>query len=258
MKKPAYKRILLKLGGESLSGEKGYGIDIQKINFIAKEIAEIREFGVQTAVVIGGGNIFEIREFGVQTAVVIGGGNIFRGQEGSEKGINRVSADYMGMLATIINALALQDSLEKLNIETRVQTAIEMKAIAEPYIRRRAIRHLEKNRIVILAAGTGNPYFTTDTAAALRAIELNAEAILKATKVDGIYESDPLKNSKAIKFNSLGFLEFLNKGLKVMDATSISLCMENNIPVIVFNFNTVGNIRRVVFGEKIGTIVKGG
>jgi len=164
----------------------------------------------------------------------------------------------MGMLATVINALALQDSLEKLNIETRVQTAIEMKAIAEPYIRRRAIRHLEKNRIVILAAGTGNPYFTTDTAAALRAIELNTEAILKATKVDGIYESDPLKNSKAIKFNSLGFLEFLNKGLKVMDATSISLCMENNIPVIVFNLNTVGNIRRVVFGEKIGTIVKGG
>ena len=239
MKKPTYKRILLKLGGESLSGEKGYGVDIQKINFIAKEIAEIREFGVQVA-------------------VVIGGGNIFRGQEGSEKGIKRVSAEYMGMLATIINALALQDSLEKLDIETRVQTAIEMKAIAEPYIRRRAIRHLEKNRIVILAAGTGNPYFTTDTAAALRAIELNAEAILKATKVDGIYESDPLKNSKAIKFNSLGFLEFLNKGLKVMDATSISLCMENNIPVIVFNFNTIGNIRRVVFGEKIGTIVKGG
>jgi uridylate kinase len=163
----------------------------------------------------------------------------------------------MGMLATVINALALQDSLEKLDIETRVQTAIEMKAIAEPYIRRRAIRHLEKGRIVILAAGTGNPYFTTDTAAALRAIELNAEAILKATKVDGIYESDPLKNSKAVKFNNLGFLEFLNKGLKIMDATAISLCMENNIPVIVFNFNTVGNIRRVVFGEKIGTMVKG-
>jgi uridylate kinase len=164
----------------------------------------------------------------------------------------------MGMLATIINALALQDSLEKLDIETRVQTAIEMKAVAEPYIRRKAIRHLEKNRIVILAAGTGNPYFSTDTAAALRAIELNAEAILKATKVDGIYESDPLKNTNAIKFNNLGFLEFLNKGLKVMDATSITLCMENNIPVIVFNFNTVGNIRRVVFGEKIGTIVQGG
>ncbi|HER23898.1 MAG TPA: UMP kinase [Candidatus Atribacteria bacterium] len=239
MKKPKYKRILLKLGGESLSGEKGRGIDIQKINFIAKEISEIREFSVQIA-------------------VVIGGGNIFRGQEGSEKGINRVSADYMGMLATIINALALQDSLEKLGIETRVQTAIEMKAVAEPYIRRKAIRHLEKHRIVILAAGTGNPYFTTDTAAALRAIELNAEAILKATKVDGIYESDPLKNTKALKFNSLGFLEFLNKGLKVMDATAITLCMENNIPVIVFNFNTTGNIRRVVFGEKIGSIVQGG
>jgi len=239
MKKPKYKRILLKLGGESLSGKKGRGIDVQKINFIAKEIAEIREFGIQIA-------------------MVIGGGNIFRGKEGSEKGINRVSADYMGMLATIINALALQDSLEKLDIETRVQTAIEMKAVAEPYIRRKAIRHLEKNRIVILAAGTGNPYFSTDTAAALRAIELNAEAILKATKVDGIYESDPLKNTNAIKFNNLGFLEFLNKGLKVMDATSITLCMENNIPVIVFNFNTVGNIRRVVFGEKIGTIVQGG
>lgn len=239
MKKPAYKRILLKLGGESLCGEKGYGIDTQKINFIAREITEIKELGVQVA-------------------IVIGGGNIFRGQEGSEKGIDRVSADYMGMLATVINALALQDSLEKLNVETRVQTAIEMKAIAEPYIRRKAIRHLEKDRIVILAAGTGNPYFTTDTAAALRAIELNAEAILKATKVDGIYESDPLKNTKAVKFKNLGFLEFLNKGLKVMDATSISLCMENNIPVIVFNLNTVGNIRRVVFGEKIGTMVKGG
>jgi len=238
MEKPIYKRILLKLGGESLSGEKGYGIDIQKINFISKEITEIKELGVQIA-------------------IVIGGGNIFRGQEGSEKGINRVSADYMGMLATAINALALQDSLEKLNVETRVQTAIEMKAIAEPYIRRRAIRHLQKDRIVILAAGTGNPYFTTDTAAALRAIELNTEAILKATKVDGIYESDPLKNSKAVKFSKLGFLEFLNKGLKVMDATSISLCMENNIPVIVFNLNIAGNIKRVIVGEKIGTMIKG-
>jgi len=238
MRKPIYRRILLKLGGESLSGEKGYGIDTKKINFISQEINEIKELGVQIA-------------------IVIGGGNIFRGQEGSEKGINRVSADYMGMLATVINALALQDSLEKLNVETRVQTAIEMKAIAEPYIRRRAIRHLEKGRIVILAAGTGNPYFTTDTAAALRAIELNTEAILKATKVDGIYESDPLKNSKAMKFNKLGFLEFLNKGLKIMDATSISLCMENNIPVIVFNLNTVGNIKRVIIGEKIGTVVKG-
>jgi len=238
MKKPVYRRILLKLGGESLSGKKGYGIDIKKINFISKEIKEVKELGVQIA-------------------IVIGGGNIFRGQEASKKGINRVSADYMGMLATIINALALQDSLEKLNVDTRVQTAIEMKAIAEPYIRRRAIRHLEKGRIVILAAGTGNPYFTTDTAASLRAIELNTEAILKATKVDGIYESDPLKNSKALKFNKLGFLEFLNKGLKIMDATSITLCMENNIPVIVFNLNNTGNIKRVIFGERIGTMVKG-
>jgi uridylate kinase len=238
MKKPIYKRVLLKLGGESFSGEKGFGIDIKKINFISQQLAEIRELGVEIA-------------------IVIGGGNIFRGQEGSAIGINRVSADYMGMLATIINALALQDSLEKLGIETRVQTAIEMKAIAEPYIRRRAMRHLEKNRIVILASGTGNPYFTTDTAASLRAIELNAEAVLKATKVDGIYESDPMINKEAVKFNKLGFLEFLNKGLKVMDATSISLCMENNIPVIVFNLNLNGNIKRVILGEKIGTIVKG-
>lgn len=238
MKKPIYKRVLLKLGGESFSGEKGFGIDIKKINFISQQLAEIRKLGVEIA-------------------IVIGGGNIFRGQEGSAIGINRVSADYMGMLATIINALALQDSLEKLGIETRVQTAIEMKAIAEPYIRRRAMRHLEKNRVVILASGTGNPYFTTDTAASLRAIELNAEAVLKATKVDGIYESDPMINKEAVKFNKLGFLEFLNKGLKVMDATSISLCMENNIPVIVFNLNLNGNIKRVILGEKIGTIVKG-
>ena len=238
MKKPIYKRVLLKIGGESLSGEKGFGIDIKKINFISQQLAEIRELGVEIA-------------------IVIGGGNIFRGQEGSAIGINRVSADYMGMLATIINALALQDSLEKLGIETRVQTAIEMKAIAEPYIRRRAMRHLEKNRVVILASGTGNPYFTTDTAASLRAIELNAEAVLKATKVDGIYESDPMINKEAVKFNKLGFLEFLNKGLKVMDATSISLCMENNIPVIVFNLNLNGNIKRVILGEKIGTIVRG-
>jgi len=238
MEKPVYKRVLLKLGGESLSGEKGFGIDIKKINFISQQLAEIRELGVEIA-------------------IVIGGGNIFRGQEGSAIGINRVSADYMGMLATVINALALQDSLEKLGIETRVQTAIEMKAVAEPYIRRRAMRHLEKNRVVILASGTGNPYFTTDTAASLRAIELNAEAVLKATKVDGIYESDPMINKKAVKFNKLGFLEFLNKGLKVMDATSISLCMENNIPVIVFNLNLNGNIKRVILGEKIGTIVRG-
>ena len=233
-----FNRILLKLSGEALMGGQQYGIDPDRLAKYAEEIKEVVDAG---------------KEVGI----VIGGGNIYRGLQGAGEGMDRVQGDYMGMLATVINALALQDSLEKLNVETRVQTAIEMKAIAEPYIRRRAIRHLERDRIVILAAGTGNPYFTTDTAAALRAIELNTEAILKATKVDGIYESDPFKNSKAVKFNSLGFLEFLNKGLKVMDATSISLCMENNIPVIVFDLNTVGNIRRVVFGEKIGTIVKG-
>ena len=235
-KQPVYKRILLKLSGESFSGGKKFGIDINRVNFISSELAEIRDMGVQVA-------------------LVIGGGNIFRGKEASSKGINQVSADYMGMLGTVINALALQDSLEKLNIETRVQTAIEMKAIAEPYIRRRAIRHLEKGRIIILAAGTGHPFFTTDTAAALRAVELDAEAILKATKVDGIYETDPLIDSSALKFKKLNFLEFLNKNLKVMDATSISLCMENKVPVIVFNLNLPGNIKKVIIGEPIGTIV---
>ncbi len=232
-----YKRILLKLGGESFAGEEKVGIDIERVKFISSELAEIKLMGVQIA-------------------IVIGGGNIFRGREASAKGINQVSADYMGMLGTVINALALQDSLEKLNIETRVQTAIEMRAIAEPYIRRRAIRHLEKGRIIILAAGTGHPFFTTDTAAALRAIELDADAILKATKVDGIYESDPLLNTNALKFKKISFLEFLNKNLKVMDATSISLCMENKVPVIVFNLNLPGNIKKVILGEPIGTIVK--
>jgi len=235
---PIYKRILLKLGGESFSeGRKG-GIDVGRVQFISKELADIKQMGIQIA-------------------IVIGGGNIFRGREASKKGINQASADYMGMLGTVINALALQDSLEKLNIETRVQTAIEMKAIAEPYIRRRAIRHLEKDRIIILAAGTGHPFFTTDTAAALRAIELEADAILKATKVDGIYESDPLLNANALKYKKISFLDFLNKNLRVMDATSISLCMENNVPVIVFNLNLPGNIKKVLLGEPIGTIVKG-
>ena len=234
---PIYKRILLKLGGESFSeGRKG-GIDIGRVQFISKELADIKQMGIQIA-------------------IVIGGGNIFRGREASKKGINQASADYMGMLGTVINALALQDSLEKLNIETRVQTAIEMKAIAEPYIRRRAIRHLEKDRIIILAAGTGHPFFTTDTAAALRAIELEADAILKATKVDGIYESDPLLNVNALKYKKISFLDFLNKNLRVMDATSISLCMENNVPVIVFNLNLPGNIKKVILGEPIGTIIK--
>lgn len=234
---PVYKRILLKLGGESFSGEEKIGIDIERVKFISAELAEIKQMDIQIA-------------------IVIGGGNIFRGREAIKKGINQVTADYMGMLGTVINALALQDSLEKLNIETRVQTAIEMRSIAEPYIRRRAIRHLEKGRIVILAAGTGHPFFTTDTAAALRAIELEAEAILKATKVDGIYESDPFLNSKALKYKKISFLDFLNKNLKVMDATSISLCMENKVPVIVFNLNLPGNIKKVILGEPIGTIVK--
>lgn len=236
-RQPVYKRILLKLGGESFSGEEKIGIDIERVKFISAELAEIKQMDIQIA-------------------IVIGGGNIFRGREAIKKGINQVTADYMGMLGTVINALALQDSLEKLNIETRVQTAIEMRSIAEPYIRRRAIRHLEKGRIVILAAGTGHPFFTTDTAAALRAIELEAEAILKATKVDGIYESDPFLNSKALKYKKISFLDFLNKNLKVMDATSISLCMENKVPVIVFNLNLPGNIKKVILGEPIGTIVK--
>jgi len=234
---PVYKRILLKLGGESFSLENKGGIDVDRVKFISKELADIKKMGVQIA-------------------IVIGGGNIFRGRQASKKGIDQVSADYMGMLGTVINALALQDSLEKLNIETRVQTAIEMKAIAEPYIRRRAIRHLEKDRIIILAAGTGHPFFTTDTAAALRAIELDADAILKATKVDGIYESDPLLNVNALKYKKISFLDFLNKNLRVMDATSISLCMENKVPVIVFNINLPGNIKKVILGEPIGTIVK--
>lgn len=237
-KKPIYNRILLKLGGESFAGEEKVGINIECVKYIAKELVDIKKMGIQIA-------------------IVIGGGNIFRGREASKKGIHQVSADYMGMLGTVINALALQDSLEKSNIETRVQTAIEMKAVAEPYIRRRAIRHLEKGRIVILAAGTGHPFFTTDTAAALRAIELGADAILKATKVDGIYESDPMVNLNALKFEKISFIDFLTKQLKIMDATSISLCMENKVPVIVFNFNSPGNIKKVVLGEQIGTIVKG-
>lgn len=236
-KKSVYKRILLKLGGESFSGEGKAGIDIEKVKYLSEELAEVKKMGIQIA-------------------IVIGGGNIFRGREASKRGINQVSADYMGMLGTVINALALQDSLEKLNIETRVQTAIEMRAVAEPYIRRRAIRHLEKDRIVILAAGTGHPFFTTDTAAALRAIELDADAILKATKVDGVYESDPFVNNDALKFKKISFLDFLNKNLKVMDATSISLCMENKVPIVVFNINNPGNIKKVILGEQIGTIVK--
>lgn len=216
----------------------GSGIDYEVIASIASQIKEARKLGVDIA-------------------IVIGGGNIFRGVSGNVKGIDRVSADYMGMLATVINGLALQDALEKVGVFTRVQTAIAMQALAEPYIRRRAIRHLEKNRVVIFVGGTGNPYFTTDTTAALRAIEIGADVILKATKVDGIYSSDPVKNKKARKFESLRYIDVLKKGLKVMDATATSLCMDNKLPIIVFNLLREGNIKRVLLGEKIGTVVKG-
>jgi uridylate kinase len=221
-----------------MMGDKSYGIDPQTVDFIAKEIKEATEMGVEVA-------------------IVIGGGNIFRGVEASVKGIERASADYMGMLATVINALALQNALEKQGVPTRVQSAIEMKELAEPYIRRRAIRHLEKGRTVIFAAGTGNPYFTTDTAASLRAMEIGADVILKATKVDGIYSSDPVKDPTAKKYDSLSYIDVLNKGLTVMDSTAISLCMDNNLPIIVFNLRNKSNIRKILEGRKIGTIVRG-
>jgi len=239
MKKPLYRRVVLKLSGEALQGSCTHGIDHSTLNSIARQIKEIREIGIEVA-------------------IVLGGGNIFRGLENTEnKGLEmeRAVADYMGMLATVINGLALQDALEKLGLPTRVMTAIEMQKIAEPYIRRRAIRHLEKGRIVIFVAGTGNPYFTTDTAAALRAMEINADVILKATKVDGIYSSDPLKDKKARKFKRLKYIDILKKGLKVMDATAVSLCMDNHLPIVVFNLNKPGNIKRVILGENIGTIV---
>jgi uridylate kinase len=238
MKKPVFKRVVLKLSGEALQGHLGYGIDYNVTASIARQIKEVRKLGVDVA-------------------VVIGGGNIFRGTTGIKKGIDRVNADYMGMLATIINGLALQDALEKVGVFTRVQTAIAMQQIGEPYIRRRAVRHLEKGRVVIFVGGTGNPYFTTDTTAALRASEIGAEVILKATKVDGIYSSDPMKNKKAHKYDSLRYIDVLKKGLKVMDATATSLCMDNNLPIIVFNLMREGNIKRVITGEKIGTVVKG-
>lgn len=235
-KAPAYKRILLKLSGEALAGSAGTGISTQILSQMASDVKETVEMGCQ----IG---------------IVIGGGNIFRGVAASAEGMDRASSDYMGMLATVINALALQDALEKHGLATRVQSAIAMAEIAEPYIRRRSIRHLEKGRIVIFAAGTGNPYFTTDTAAALRAMEINAEVIMKATRVDGIYDKDPLKHSDAVLFHELTYIETLNRQLKVMDSTAISLCMDNRLPIITFNLNKTGNIARVVRGEKIGTIV---
>jgi uridylate kinase len=236
---PVYKRIVLKLSGEALQGKKPHGIDQPVLVSLSRQIKEIRDLKVDVA-------------------VVLGGGNIFRGQENTgSKGLamDRSVADYMGMLATVINGLALQDTLEKMGIPTRVMTAIEMQKVAEPYIRRRAIRHLEKGRVVIFVAGTGNPFFTTDTAAALRAMEINADAILKATKVDGVYSADPLKVKGAKRFDRLKYIDVLKKNLKVMDATAISLCMDNKLPIIVFNFTKVGNIKRIVLGEKIGTIV---
>ncbi len=238
MKRPVYKRILLKLSGEALAGDQGYGIDPSTIQQIAREVAEIVALEVQVG-------------------VVIGGGNIHRGVAGASKGMDRASSDYMGMLATCINALALQDALEKENVDTRVQTAIEMAEIAEPYIRRRAIRHLEKNRVVIFAAGTGNPFLTTDTAAALRAAEINAEIVFKATKVDGIYDRDPLKHKNAKKYEQLTYMEVLSKGLQVMDLTAISFCEANHLPILTFNMNVHGNIRRAVLGETVGTLVEG-
>lgn len=235
---PKYQRILLKLSGEALAGNQGYGIDPAVISTIASEIKGVVALGVQVA-------------------VVIGGGNIFRGVAGATKGMDRASADYMGMLATVMNSLAMQDALEKIDVSTRVLSAIEMQAVAEPYIRRRAMRHLEKGRVVIFGGGTGNPYFTTDTAASLRAMEINAEVILKATKVDGIYSADPHKFKDAVKYQSLTYIEVLQRGLQVMDATATSLCMDNNLPIIVFDLTYPGNIERVVKGAAIGTIVKG-
>ncbi len=240
MTKSLYKRIVLKLSGEALQGKNPHGIDHSVLVSISRQIKEIRDLHVDVA-------------------VVLGGGNIFRGQENTaSRGLDmdRSVADYMGMLATVINGLALQDVLEKMDMPTRVMTAIEMQRIAEPYIRRRAIRHLEKGRIVIFVAGTGNPYFTTDTTAALRAMEINADAILKATKVDGVYSADPIKVRNAKRFDTLKYIDVLKKGLKVMDATAVSLCMDNNLPIVVFNLNKEGNIRRVILGEKIGTVVR--
>jgi len=236
MSNPKYKRVLLKLSGEALMGPKGYGIDLGVVRKIAEELKELMELKVELA-------------------IVIGGGNIFRGTGEEAGGIERASADYMGMLATIINAMALQDGLEKMGVYTRVLSAVEIQKVVEPYIRRRAMRHLEKGRIIILAAGTGNPFFSTDTAAALRAMEIRAEVILKATKVDGVYDSDPLKNKDAKRFERLSFLDVLNKNLKVMDSTSISLCMDHRLPIIVFDLFKRGNMKRVILGEEVGTIV---
>lgn len=237
MGKIAFKRILLKLSGEALQGDKGYGIDPAVIEEIAKEIKEVHALGVELA-------------------IVIGGGNIFRGIAASTQGMDRATADYMGMLATTLNSMALQDALERVGVDTRVQSAITMQELAEPYIRRRAIRHLEKGRVVIFAGGTGNPYFTTDTASTLRAMEIHAEVIFKATHVDGVYDKDPNQHKDAKMFHEISYLDVLKQGLKVMDSTAISMCMDNHLPLYVFNMTTKGNIKRVVLGEKIGTLIK--
>lgn len=233
-----YKRILLKLSGEALMGDGGYGIDPATVDYMSHEIRSLARLGVEIA-------------------VVIGGGNIFRGVEASVKGMERASADYMGMLATVLNALALQNSLEKHEIPTRVQSAIEMSELAEPYIRRKAVRHLEKKRIVIFAAGTGNPYFTTDTAAALRAMEIGAEVILKGTKVNGVYSADPVKNPDATLFRRIKYIDVLRKGIAVMDSTAISLCMDNSLPIIVYNMKKKGNLKKIIEGKQVGTLVGG-
>ena len=232
----SYNRILLKLSGEALLGERSHGVDPQRILAYSKEIKEIVDVGIEIA-------------------IVIGGGNIFRGVSGSSNGIDRVQADYMGMLATVINGLALQSSLEELNVQTRLQTAVKIEAVAEPYIKRKAVRHLEKKRVVIFSAGTGNPFFTTDSAAVLRAIEINADAILKGTRVDGIYNIDPEKNKDAVKFKKLTYDEAINKKLKIMDSTAFTLSQENNLPIIVFNMNKPGNLKKIIEGKDIGTTV---
>jgi uridylate kinase len=234
--RPRYQRVLLKLSGEALAGERGYGIDLKVVSNIAEQIARVHELGVQVA-------------------LVVGGGNIFRGMAASEGGFDRATGDYMGMLATVINALAMQEALERMGIPARTMTAIQMPQVAEPYIRRRAVRHLEKGRIVILAAGTGNPYFTTDTTAALRAVEIEADVILKATKVDGVYTADPKIDPTATKITSIGYLEVLNRGIEVMDNTALTLCMDNDVPIVVFDLLKQGNIERVIKGEEIGTLV---
>lgn len=234
-----YKRILLKLSGESLMGEKGFGIDHNVLDFFADEVKKVHDIGVQLG-------------------IVIGGGNIYRGLSADDQGIDRVTGDHMGMLATVINALALQNAIENKKIHTRLLSALHMQEIAEPYIRRRAMRHLEKGRVIILGAGTGHPYFSTDTAASLRAVEIEADVIIKGTRVDGVYDSDPEKNSKAFKFDKISYLDILKKNLRVMDLTAVSLCQENNLPLVVFNMNAPNNLLKLVTGEKIGTVVHNG